>query len=919
MKRILVLLLALGLSDKALALGQDSFVSRAPQAGAFPLAGAEIKVDAADWPGVARAAGDLRADLAAVLGKASAPGRAILVGTLGKSPAIDKLAAEGKIDVSGVRGQWEAYDIETVGDTLVIAGSDKRGTIYGLYEISEQIGVSPWTWWADVPVDHKDALYVAAGRHYGKPPAVKYRGIFLNDEAPALSGWAKERYGTLNHEFYEKVFELILRLRGNFLWPAMWGNAFNEDDPLNPKIADEYGIVMSTSHHEPMLRAQQEWKRHGEGPWNYATNGEVLRNFWTEGIRRNKDYESIVTIGMRGDGDMPMTASEQSADTALLEKVVADQRTILAREAPKLPQVWALYKEVQLYYEKGMRVPDDVTLLWSDDNWGDIRRLPTPEERNRPGGAGIYYHFDYVGDPRNYKWINTNQISKVDEQMTLAWRYGADRIWIVNVGDLKPMEFPTEFFLTMARDPERWTPDTLAEFTRDWAAREFGPDHAKEIADLVTRRDQLVARRKPELLAPDTFSVTAYREADRVVAEYDALEQAADRIGKLLPAERQDAYFELVLHPLKAAAIVTKLYVAVGKNHLYADQGRASTNRYAVEARALFDADRALSDRYNHQLVGGKWDHMMDQTHISYTGWQQPDRDVLPEVREVTLKDVARMGVSAEPGDYSVYDDTHRFIDVFAKGREGFDAVLRPSAPWIRLDAAAGQVETERRFDVSIDWAKLPAGESRGEIRIEGAGGTETVPVRAIKPAELAKDSVAGFVESNGYVSIEAEHYSAKTDASDAAWRSLPDYGRTLSGVEPYPVMAASRQPGAGSPHLEYRMFLFSPREVKVQVICGPTLDFVPGRGLRYAVSFDDEAPQIVDIDADRGRQAWERSVSDNARVGLSRHKLSGTGYHTLKIWMVDPGLPLEKLVVDLGGLQPSYLGPPESFRGVGR
>src|SRR5579859_2098234 len=527
MRRALILLLALGLSGKAWALGQESFVSTAPQPGAFPLAGAAIEVDSADWPGVARAAGDLRSDLAAVLGDAKPLGRTILVGTLGKSPAIDKLAAEGKIDVSGVRGQWEAYDIETVGDTLVIAGSDKRGTIYGLYEISEQIGVSPWSWWADVPVPHKDALFVAAGRHYGKPPAVKYRGIFLNDEAPALSGWAKEKYGTLDHRFYEKVFELILRLRGNFLWPAMWDNAFNEDDPLNPKIADEYGIVMSTSHHEPMLRAQQEWKRHGTGDWNYATNGETLRKFWAEGVRRNKDYESLVTLGMRGDGDKPMTESEQNADTKLLEQIVADQRKILAQEVnsnlAQIPQVWALYKEVQLYYEKGMRVPDDVTLLWCDDNWGDIRRLPTPEERKRPGGAGIYYHFDYVGDPRNYKWINTNQISKVWEQMHLARDYGADRLWVVNVGDLKPMEFPIEFFLTLARDPEAWPKERLGEFTRDWAAREFGPGHAAEIADIVTRHDRYIGRRKPELLTPDTFSVTNYHEADRVVAEYRQL------------------------------------------------------------------------------------------------------------------------------------------------------------------------------------------------------------------------------------------------------------------------------------------------------------------------------------------------------------------------------------------------------------
>ncbi len=277
-------------------------------------------------------------------------------------------------------------------------------------------------------------------------PAVKYRGIFLNDEAPALTGWVKEKYGSYNREFYMKVFELLLRLKGNYLWPAMWNSAFNEDDPLNPKLADEYGIVMGTTHHEPMLRAQQEWKRHGTGPWDYSRNAAELQEFWKAGIERNKRYESIITVGMRGDGDLPMT---EESNVALLEKIVAEQRKILAAEMnpdlSQVPQLWALYKEVQEYYEKGMRVPDDVTLLWCDDNWGNIRRLPTEQERKRAGGAGIYYHFDYVGDPRSYKWINTNPIPKVWEQMHLAYEYGATRIWIVNVGDLKRWNFRWSF------------------------------------------------------------------------------------------------------------------------------------------------------------------------------------------------------------------------------------------------------------------------------------------------------------------------------------------------------------------------------------------------------------------------------------------------------------------------------------------
>jgi Glycosyl hydrolase family 115 len=472
----LVFLCLIALPSAGFGIGQEHYVEAVRGAGSFCIAdrgtSASLYVDPSDHVGVVRAAGDLESDITRVTDMHPAIARdpsglgprPIIIGTIGKSALIDRLIRTGKIKAAPIAGKWESFLIQVVpkplpgvASALIIAGSDKRGTIYGIYDLSEQIGVSPWYWWADVPVQHRDALYVKAGTYVQGPPAVKYRGIFLNDEAPSLTGWVNEKFGTYNHEFYEKVFELLLRLKANYLWPAMWNNAFNEDDPLNPKLADDYGIVMGTSHHEPMLRAQQEWKRHGTGPWDYSANSDALRKFWDQGIERNKKYESIVTLGMRGDGDLPMS---ESANVALLETIVDEQRKILAnrinRDVSAVPQDWALYKEVQEYYEKGMRVPDDVTLLWCDDNWGNIRRLPTEEERKRPGGAGVYYHFDYVGDPRSYKWLNTIPITKVWEQMTLSYEYGADRIWIVNVGDLKPMEFPIEFFLTLARDPRRW-------------------------------------------------------------------------------------------------------------------------------------------------------------------------------------------------------------------------------------------------------------------------------------------------------------------------------------------------------------------------------------------------------------------------------------------------------------------------------
>jgi hypothetical protein len=613
-------------------LGHPSYVQTTSSAGSFSLVQAKtaavLYVDDADYPGVLRAVGDLQSDLLRVSGcaaqivhkHAQLAAEVVLIGTIGSSPVIDRLISDRKIDVSDIQGKWESALIQIVDNplpgikrSLVIAGSDKRGTIYGIYDLSEQIGVSPWYWWADVPIAHKDSLFVKTGRYVQGEPAVKYRGIFLNDEAPALTGWVNATYGGYNHHFYERVFELILRLKGNYLWPAMWNSAFNEDDPLNPHLADEYGIVMGTSHHEPMLRAQQEWQRHGTGPWDYSANADVLNKFWNQGIERNKNYESTITIGMRGDGDMPMT---EGSNIALLEKIVADQRRIISEHmTPTLasdPEVWALYKEVQAYYENGMRVPNDVTLLWCDDNWGNIRRLPTAEEKTRSGGAGIYYHVDYVGDPRSYKWINTYPLTKIWEQMNLAEEYGANRIWILNVGDLKPMELPIEFFLDLAREPARWRKDNITEFTELWATREFGPAHADEIAALVSNYTKYNGRRKPEQLSPDTFNLIDYDEANRVFTDWAHLVQRAEALQKKLPADQQDAYFELVLYPLKAAAIVNELYITAGRNHLYATQERASTNELADQARALFKQDAELSSEYNHKLAGGKWNHMMD-------------------------------------------------------------------------------------------------------------------------------------------------------------------------------------------------------------------------------------------------------------------------------------------------------------------
>lgn len=572
----------------------------------------------------------------------------ILIATLQSS-----LIKEFHVDTTGLTGKWEAFRIMADPGRVLIIGSDKRGAAYGALELSRQLGVSPWYWWADVPVKKKERVYVRKGSYDFGPPSVQYRGIFINDEAPAFSGWTHEKFGGFNHLVYEKVFELLLRLRGNYLWPAMWGNAFNKDDTLNPVLADKWGIVMGTSHHEPMLRSQQEWKRYGKGAWNYETNDSVLRAFWRKGIENMGNHESIVTVGMRGDGDMPMT--EETA-TDLLERIVRDQRQIISevtgKPAEETPQMWALYKEVQDYYDKGMRVPEDVTLLLCDDNWGNVRRLPEvgkalemeevsngerlpelgkarkmeevgnggrlPEMDSAPavstkrkGGYGIYYHFDYVGDPRNYKWINTNNLARVWEQFHLAKMYGADKVWIVNVGDLKPMELPISFFMDYA-----WSAvDTMRDWYGEFAAENFGEP---KIGNWLRRYSEMAARRKPELLDEYSYTLEQYKE---IVAEWAGLAKEV----RLHPYS--DAYFQLVQYPVEAMYNLHRLYYAVAMYKT--DKARNST--YADSARAYYKQDSLLTIAY-HKMGNGKWNHMMDQTHIGYTGWQQPAVNKMPDL-----------------------------------------------------------------------------------------------------------------------------------------------------------------------------------------------------------------------------------------------------------------------------------------------
>jgi hypothetical protein len=1014
---LLALVVAAVAAPTAAAATDDDggYISFAPEPESFPLVAggraAPIVASASDHPGVVRVVGDLQADVERVTGvrpvvatdDVPAQSDVVLVGTIGRSPLIDRLVADGKLDVSAIAGRWETSLEQVVADPMpgvrrafVIAGSDQRGTIFGAYDVSKGIGVSPWYWWDDVPAAHRDALYVEPGAHSQGTPRVKYRGFFINDENPALGRWAPATFGPglapgfpngFNHQLYAKVFETMLRLKANYLWPAVWGRAFAEDDPENHATAKRYGVVMGTSHEAPMMRGIEEWNRHaangtdpygGNGQWSFRNNADAIKAYWTDGIRRmiDQDFEGVVTLGMRGNGDVSLPDGD---GIELMQQILAAERQILAdttgKDPTAIPQVWTLYKEVQRYWDKGLRAPDDVTVVFTDDNWGNIRKLPDRSQPKRSGGYGLYYHYDYVGGGRNYKWVDTNQLPNVWDQLHQAVAYGVDRLWVVNVGDMKNAELPLQFFLDYAWDPDRWPVERLGEWERRYAAQNFGPRSAGAIADVLHRYATLQSRRKPELLnrrisvdptkdlatdpsavvyddQANPFSLTDYREMDTVTAQWQRLSARAEQVGRTLPPAYRDAYYELVLYEVKATANLYALRQAEFTNILYAKQGRAATNDLARTAEARFADDQAMSKYYNEVLAGGKWRGFQTQPHIDYgdvarygpnAPWQQPeiDNEAIPDVIFPALQRVdppagRQMGVAIDGSEswwpnepspavlptFSPYQrQPAQYVEVFNRGATAFDYRIRPGARWLKVSRSAGRVTKQVRATVRVDWRHAPKGTTRVPVVVSGPDGSRVVVQAVVENPATPRSKLRGFVEANGYVSMEAAHATRVVNAPSVAWKRIPDIGRTGDGMEPFPVTAPSQTPGAGTPRLEYDMSLFTKGPVKVWAYLSPRNGVLATDGLRYVISIDGAAPQVVNVtkatgaDATAMNRQWERNTSDNVNRTVTTHVIARPGVHTLKVWMVDPTVVVQKLVVDTGGARPSYLGPPESLR----
>ncbi|RDA93890.1 hypothetical protein CP533_4505 [Ophiocordyceps camponoti-saundersi (nom. inval.)] len=939
----------------------------------FNLVGADILIDKDEAQGIQIAVQNLTSDFARVTtapgskpkGTNLGPKSCIIIGTLAHSPTVAKLHHEKRIDASPISGKWESWMTTCVAkpkegyeNGLVIVGSDMRGAIYGAYSLSEQIGVSPWHWWADVPPKHRHSIYALPVTTFNGEPSVKYRGIFINDESPGMDSWAQEKFGPkFDTHLYRHVFELLLRLKANFMWPAMWrgypypGRSFFVDDPKNQALADTYGIVIGTSHHEPMQRAMDEWSTtQPEGTWNWDTNREKVTQYFEEGAARARPFKSYVTLGMRGEGDSPVIGRDPQK---ILKEVLATQRSIIKKNYGRedgVTQLMALYNEVQKYYDNGLEVPDDVTLLFADDNFGSIRRIPTGDERKRSGGFGYYYHFQYTGFPRCYRWINSNTLGKAWHQLQLAYARGVNRIWIFNVGDLKPIEVPMSFGFDLAWNIKSISSSSFGHYFRNLAVREFGAEHAANIAQAWYDFDRLIALRKQDHIEPDTLMLLKHHEADTVVGRWRKLEQDARKIHDQIDDAHKAAFFQLVLHPIRASHLCTLLRVTQYRNRLFAKQRRNTTNVLFHRCLELLDEDYALMEEY-HTISGGKWNHLLRQPHYGYgpTGGQ-PYRNMLDGLCYVQTKEdsnpsVGHMGIAVEgnegsrPGHINEDSDrTHpsrkwlepgvtlpsmtpygpqtRYFEVYHRGTQAFSWVAKPQYEWMRLSQTSGNLgprDDDARVVVTIDWSRVRTDfDQRVYIEVIGSrDGYEKVhvTVRNARPPQ----SFTGFVETSGHLAIDAG------DWAQAPYVRLPALGRPLAGSVTLPNETDFGRADE-LPFLRYSVYVLTEREnAGLELQFNMTLETDPRSRMEYDVRWDGGETRryrLTDDDAGNERglpRDWQGAVMDcvwrkRLDLGFTRR-----GEHTIEIRLRKANMILEKLVMDLGDLQYTYLGPPQA------
>ena len=950
---------------------QDTFVI-ADSTAAVPI---YIDSDGQDYDGLSLVAKSFAEDVNLVTNAEVVPsvvtdiselkGSAIIAGSIGNNGVIDELISNGKLEIDDVKGKWEVYKLHVVKNplpgverALVIVGSDKRGTIYGIYHLSELMGVSPWVYWGDAVPAKQDKIELAKKDFAGtsEEPSVKYRGIFLNDEAPSLSGWVKEKFGNYNEEFYEHVYELILRLKGNYLWPAMWSNSFSDDGKenkiANAELADKYGIVMGTSHHEPMCRAGVEWQRTysqygSSNVWDFGENEEAITEFWRQGVQRNKEFENVITLGMRGEADSSLGGTIED-NIELLKNVITTQKNILQEEGlEEVPQVLTVYKEVEDFWhgtdsKEGLKtwdVLDDVTIMLCDDNFGNMRTLPEKDMQNRAGGWGMYYHFDYHGGPTSYEWVNTTQLNKVWEQMTMAYEYGIDDIWIVNVGDLKPMEMNISYFLDLAYDYDTWGKNGLnktTDYTTDWVEQQFGDsvteDRKQDMVTLLKEYTWLNTSCKPETLNNGTYHVTNYNEAKDMLERIEQMVSLAQEVQNDVPDDLQAAYYQLVYFPAVASATVAKIQIYSGLNTYYYEKNMVCANIYAAQLKTAIQEDKNLQSEYNNAMPGveDKWKNMMSSPHVGFVTWNSEGWKY-PEIKWYQPDETSTMIVGLEGqseiytegtaslSDFTSVNKESYTVDLSNQGVKPFTYEVKASADWIKLSDVSGYITMHDSFHISVDWSKV-AQDSEGTVTITGAGKTVIVPIKA-KVTDTAGLAEKTYIYENGYASIAAGNFTKReSGANGETFEVICDYGKMGDSLKAFPSNRSFVDDVTKAPYVEYTVSVPEAGTYKLTTYTAPSNNVDRNSvTIRYAVAANGGEPQLINSINENNYEAgaysgtWTTDVKANGRSTESELTLRA-GINTIQYYAADPGFVLQKAVVSKESIKNSHFGPKESY-----
>lgn len=973
-----VLLGGMLLLSSSVALAQVSLSQNSSGSNVFSLVGKKDKAcvyyDAQDFEVVKTTAGlfanDVKEVSGQILGVATtkeAPQKnCIIVGTLGHNEWIDQMIAKKKLDVETLKNRWESYLVQLVRNplpgvdkALVIVGSDRRGAAYGLLSVSRTIGVSPWYWWADAPIVKKDQLHLKVDKYISKEPTVKYRGIFINDEDWGLYRWSKRNFekevGNFGPRTYAKVCELLLRLQANYLCPAMHdaSMAFHRI-PENRVVADRFAIIMGSSHCEPLLfNTASEWKRDKMGEWDYINNKKGVDSVLNARVKECAPFENVYTLALRGLHDRAMNASNDMGDRKdMLQEALMAQRQMLidaiGKPGEEIPQAFTPYKEVLDVYDEGLELPDDVTIIWPDDNYGYMKRLSSPKEQKRSGRSGVYYHSSYLGKPHDHLWMNTISPTLMYEELRKAYDATADRIWLLNAGDIKSCEFAVDYFLTMAFDIDSFNFERAANYRTEWLCGMLGDQYRNEYQDVVNSFYKLAFARKPEFMGwgyqwttdkhgrernTDTdFSLTNYREVDNRLSEYRRIGSTVEKILNNMSDEKQKAcFYQSLYYPVKGCELLNRMILDGQRNRWYSIQQRASTKELEKSAKACYDSLEIITNGYN-SLLGGKWDHVMTMKQGFAAAYFE-----LPKLRDVELAPTASLGVMAE-GEavlkglqsfhslpcFNTYLRQSYYVDVFNKGATPLKWKAAVTNDWILVSKKSGETATEDRIEVSIDWAKVPAGERiLGTLDITSdRGEKESVYISVFNPTSpsLAEMDTL-FVENNGYVSIDAASFHRKVENDAIKMIMIPNLGCENTAVQlGNPIAPAQRTAGRNTPRLEYDFYTFEQGSVDVYTYVLPTFPISKDRGYagheatnvetKYGVCIDEGPVMTPSTSSFEYAQIWYESVLKNCRINKTTLHIDKPGKHTVKIICGDAGTVLQKVVLDFGGMKRSYMGP---------